>query len=145
MLWFVNIMTAIYSVTSSIPSQRDSTAWAGCRGPSISSARLRELVKAGNKCFDTPSPFAGTCPSTFLPIMPNRISPIVSTCSMALLFYAAKVSTLFLYVFNLVGILVAFLSRSATKIILLIIRICVHDRSRSDFPLTEWKISGNSL
>ena len=42
---------------------------------------------------------------------------------MALLFYAAKVSTLFLYVFNLVGILVALLGRSATKIILLIIRI----------------------
>ena len=42
---------------------------------------------------------------------------------MALLFYAAMVSTLLLYVFNLIGILVAFLSRSATKIILLIIRI----------------------
>ena len=42
---------------------------------------------------------------------------------MALLFYAAMVSTLLLYAFNLVGILVALLGRSATKIILLIIRI----------------------
>ena len=48
--------------------------------------------------------------------MPNRISPIVSTCPMASLFHAAMVSTLLLYVFNLVGILVAFLSRSATKL-----------------------------
>ncbi len=42
---------------------------------------------------------------------------------MALLSHAAMVSTLLLHVFNLIGILVAFLSRSATKIILLIIRI----------------------
>ena len=46
-----------------------------------------------------------------------------STCPMALLFYAVMVSTLLLYAFNLVGILVALLGRSATKIILLIIRI----------------------
>lgn len=36
---------------------------------------------------------------------------------MALLFYAAMVSTLLLYVFNLVGILVAYLSRSAIKLL----------------------------
>ena len=81
------------------------------------SVRLRELLKAENRRFYRCSPFAGTGPrvsSTYHTA--GRREAIVSTCSPLLDRFMIKVSTQ--YAVHLVGILVAYLGRSAIKLLL---------------------------
>ena len=80
------------------------------------SVRLRELLKAKKRHFYRCSPFAEICPSAISTYnTAGRREAIVSTCSPLLNRFMIKASTQ--YAVNLVGILVAYLGRSAIKLL----------------------------
>lgn len=103
--------------TAILRSQRGTRQAPECLDPGHISVRSRELLKAEKRRFYIGSPFAEICPHAFPTYnTAGRRDAIVSTCSPLLNRFMIKVSTQ--YTINLVGILVAYLGRSAIKLLL---------------------------